>query len=182
MTFRLETTSTFTSNGLEEGRYVTAGEAWRAAALDYLSSDAGLPTEALEHHAEAMQAMSEAGEYEVEDGEVISVIDVSVELDEMIEGSYVPREAIVAYGSNVGYDLDNLSDWLEEVEDAYAGEWDDREDFARETANDLGVLPKDNTDTWPLYCIDWEHAARELFYDYTDAENPSGGIYVFRNI
>lgn len=42
------------------------------------------------------------------------------------------------------------------------------EDYAQELADDLGAIPKDAR--WPLTCIDWEHAARELRYDYTGAD------------
>jgi hypothetical protein len=38
-------------------------------------------------------------------------------------------------------------------------------DYAQELADDIGAL--DKADQWPLTCIDWEQAARELQYDYT---------------
>lgn len=39
------------------------------------------------------------------------------------------------------------------------------EDYARELAEDIGAIPKNST--WPVYCIDWEWAARELRMDYS---------------
>jgi antirestriction protein len=36
--------------------------------------------------------------------------------------------------------------------------------YAQEFAEEIGAMP-DNA--WPLYCIDWEYAARELQHDYT---------------
>ncbi len=42
------------------------------------------------------------------------------------------------------------------------------QNYAQELAEDCGML-KDAT-SWPLTCIDWEQAARELQYDYTSAE------------
>jgi hypothetical protein len=39
------------------------------------------------------------------------------------------------------------------------------EEYAQEFAGDIGAIGKDNQ--WPLYCIDWEKAARELQMDYT---------------
>lgn len=45
------------------------------------------------------------------------------------------------------------------------------ERFAQQLAEDLGQLPED---TWPLSCIDWEQAARELQADYTSVEY--GGV------
>ncbi len=40
-------------------------------------------------------------------------------------------------------------------------EWD----YAQELADDCGMVPSDLS--WPLTCIDWEQAARELQQDYT---------------
>jgi antirestriction protein len=42
------------------------------------------------------------------------------------------------------------------------------EDYARELAEDIGAIPDDAS--WPVTCIDWEQAARELKMDYTSAE------------
>lgn len=38
-------------------------------------------------------------------------------------------------------------------------------DYAKELAIDTGVIREDWS--WPLYCIDWQRAARELQQDYT---------------
>ncbi len=40
--------------------------------------------------------------------------------------------------------------------------------YAQELADDLGLLARDSA--WPYTCIDWERAARELQYDYTQVE------------
>lgn len=42
------------------------------------------------------------------------------------------------------------------------------EDYARELAEDIGAI--DREASWPLYCIDWERAARELQMDYTSLD------------
>ncbi|HTF40867.1 MAG TPA: hypothetical protein VK754_09775 [Propionibacteriaceae bacterium] len=42
------------------------------------------------------------------------------------------------------------------------------EDYARELAEDIGALK--NAMSWPLTCIDWEQAARELQSDYSAVE------------
>lgn len=56
----------------------------------------------------------------------------------------------------------------------YAADWehgetlirdDYFEDYARELAEDIGAI--DRNANWPLNCIDWEQAARELKHDYT---------------
>lgn len=52
------------------------------------------------------------------------------------------------------------------------------EDYARELADDIGAIPKGVS--WPLTCIDWEKAARELQYDYTGAANFDGVTYYYR--
>lgn len=37
--------------------------------------------------------------------------------------------------------------------------------YAQEFAEDIGAIPRDLE--WPMYCIDWEWAARELQHDYS---------------
>ena len=41
-------------------------------------------------------------------------------------------------------------------------------DYAMELADDCGMIP-DNA-AWPMTCIDWDQAARELQMDYSSAE------------
>ena len=40
--------------------------------------------------------------------------------------------------------------------------------YAEELADDCGLIPRDAG--WPLTCIDWEQAARELRYDYSGVD------------
>lgn len=40
----------------------------------------------------------------------------------------------------------------------------DFEEYAQQLAEDIGAISTEHQ--WPLYCIDWEHAARELQHDY----------------
>jgi uncharacterized protein (UPF0335 family) len=40
------------------------------------------------------------------------------------------------------------------------------QNYAQELADDIGAVV-DSSAKWPLYCIDWEYAARELRMDYT---------------
>jgi hypothetical protein len=82
--------------------------------------------------------------------------------------------------------LDALREFREETE-GYSGDtWsdgvffiadDDFEDYAQETAEDTGML--EDANTWPLRCIDWAQAARELQMDYTSA-TIGGREYWFR--
>ena len=64
---------------------------------------------------------------------------------------------------------------LDDIDDAYSGEFDSDEDFAREQADQMGAM--NVTDNWPYNCIDWEFAAKELMYDYSE----HNGHY-FRNL
>jgi hypothetical protein len=60
---------------------------------------------------------------------------------------------------------DSADDWewgVVVVRDSYFQE------YARELADDIGAIP-DNIG-WPLSCIDWNQAARELQMDYTPIE------------
>jgi len=54
----------------------------------------------------------------------------------------------------------------DDIDEAYQGEYSSDEDFAQETAESLGAIDKDAK--WPMNCIDWEYAAKELMYDYSD--------------
>lgn len=42
------------------------------------------------------------------------------------------------------------------------------ETYAEELADDIGAIKRDAA--WPLNCIDWEKAARQLQQDYTDVQ------------
>lgn len=42
------------------------------------------------------------------------------------------------------------------------------QDYAMQLAEDIGAIKGD--ESWPLSCIDWEKAARELKYDYTTVD------------
>jgi len=53
-----------------------------------------------------------------------------------------------------------------DIEEAYNGEYSSNEDFAREMAEQLGAIDKNAQ--WPQNCIDWEYAAKELMYDYSE--------------
>jgi predicted nuclease with TOPRIM domain len=53
----------------------------------------------------------------------------------------------------------------------------DFEEHARDLAEDIGAI--DRNAAWPLYCIDWEWAAKELQMDYSSCEY-RGDTYLFR--
>lgn len=64
--------------------------------------------------------------------------------------------------------------------DRYCGCYSSGEDYAQELAEECGSLPKDLS--WPLTCIDWQGAWRELTFDnYTEERCSSGGVHIFRS-
>lgn len=65
---------------------------------------------------------------------------------------------------NAGIDADvNIAD----IDEAYSGSFTSDEDFAENMAEELGAVDKNAS--WPMTCIDWEQAAKELMYDYTES-------------
>lgn len=91
---------------------------------------------------------------------------------ELAESNKWDVEAVEAYIS-LGIGDDDLSDF----EESYQGQYANDEDFAQSLAEDLGEIPRAGSAHWPLYCIDWEWAARELMMDYSEANG-----YYFRNL
>lgn len=81
------------------------------------------------------------------------------------------EEAVNAY-HKLGIESDK---GLEDFEEAYSGEFDSDEDFARDMAEQTDAIKEDMA--WPYSCIDWEHASRELMYDYSEQDG-----HYFRNI
>jgi antirestriction protein len=55
-----------------------------------------------------------------------------------------------------------------DIDEAYQGKYDSDEDFAEDMAEQLDCMPKNLS--WPLTCIDWERAAKELMYDYSESD------------
>jgi hypothetical protein len=73
-------------------------------------------------------------------------------------------------------ELKSLKALADEAE-GYAADWPYGEtlirdsyfmEYAQELADSIGAI--DNNASWPLTCIDWEQAARELQMDYTSVE------------
>ena len=83
------------------------------------------------------------------------------------EHSWLEAEAVNA-GLDAEVSLDN-------IEEAYSGRFDSDEAFAENLAEEIGAI--DSNATWPHTCIDWEQAARELMWDYTESNS-----YYFRNL
>jgi hypothetical protein len=90
-----------------------------------------------------------------------------------------PPEAVVAWRDNG----EDLAEWdeptRERFEEAYAGVWPSLAAYAEQLAEDCDLIPTNVR--WPMGCIDWKWAARELSYDgYWTAQAPDGEVYVFQ--
>lgn len=75
---------------------------------------------------------------------------------------------VISAGIEAGIDIYNIAE-------AYSGEYRSDEDFAEEMAESCGDYNSREV-KWPYTCIDWEQAAKEIMYDYTEANG-----YYFRN-
>jgi antirestriction protein len=75
---------------------------------------------------------------------------------EAVESSYLDEAVFMA-----AVKLDIPAEMVEEL---YQGEYECDRDFAYSLAEDLGLLQEEVQ--WPYTCVDWDHAARELMYDY----------------
>ena len=88
-------------------------------------------------------------------------------------------EALSDYNGNYGLDVLNAGSYcgvpVDDIDEAYSGQYDSDENFAEDTAEQLGYI--NNNISWPYTCIDWEQAAKELMYDYSE----EGGHY-FRDL
>lgn len=88
--------------------------------------------------------------------ERIEELEDSTDPDDIAE-----RETLEAFAE----DGEQFADWSYGetfIRDSYFTE------YAQELAEDIGAIDRDAQ--WPLYCIDWEHAARDLRVDYSSIE------------
>lgn len=92
--------------------------------------------------------------------------------EEIADEYNLPVAALEAY-EKLG--IENEGDF-DNIEEAYSGEFDSDKDFAMDMAEQTGDFDFKNQ-TWPQYCIDWDHAAKELMMDYSEQD----GFY-FRNL
>lgn len=116
-----------------------------------------------EEHATAIDIDNDEIIFEIDDWGDIPAKYQAIDSDlfeylEFCENSHLDADVIEAA---VYCDID-----LDNIEEAYNGSFEDDEDFAQETAEQLGCIDKDAK--WPMDCIDWEHAAKELMYDYSE--------------
>ena len=71
---------------------------------------------------------------------------------------------------------------VEDFRDCYSGTYDSCTDFAYQLSENVGVMP-DGLMPWPLTCIDWEQAWRDLQIsgEYSADAASSGGVHIFRS-
>ena len=100
----------------------------------------------------------------------------AAELIESIQAEGIDIAAAGAWISFTGQAWD-----LDSFQDSYQGEHDSFREYAEELARELHGEQLDRGLGWPFNCINWEHAARELSYDYHTEEAPGGGVFIFRN-
>lgn len=131
-------------------------------------------------------AINEFDADEVNDGEEITAEDIVVVITDYddVPDDYANETSVWEFAeafAECDQDIDVVEAALEcgvspdDIDEAYNGKYDDDEDFARETAESLGAIDKDAK--WPMDCIDWEQAAKELMYDYMEHNG-----YYFRSL
>lgn len=109
----------------------------------------------------------------------VRIIDSYLENLGITDATELEEFCDIFYSKNNYYDIDvfkaayDAGIPFESIEDSYAGEWDDDEDFIQTLLEDTGDLPKD----LPHYIhIDWESTARDMMIDYTESDG-----HYFRN-
>ena len=86
--------------------------------------------------------------------------------------AWVETGCYIAGGDN----LPSASDF----EERYCGCWDSFEDYATQLAEDIGLI-----DGWPEEAqryFNWEAWTRDLKFDYTVADAPDGGVFIYRSL
>lgn len=71
-------------------------------------------------------------------------------------------------------DLPGIGDFT----DRYCGELSSFEDYARELADDIGLLAGVPEEIANYF--DWRSWTRDLAFDYSTCDNSEGGVFVFR--
>lgn len=94
------------------------------------------------------------------------------------------REDLAEWDQENASELNSLKALADEAE-GYAPDWHHGEtlirysyfkEYAMELADDIGAVPANLA--WPLNCIDWDQAARELQMDYTAVEFDGVTYYI----
>ncbi len=135
-----------------------------------------------EQHTSLKDALSEAREE-------LEAVDKD-DLAEQVEATEAVVEALRELNEWEQENLERLNalkDFCDDL-DSYGGGRQENEtliaeenfaDYAEQLAEDIKPSASIDYSTWPLNCIDWEKAAKDLRYDYTEHEF-QGTTYLFR--
>lgn len=99
--------------------------------------------------------------------DVIDVRDIIARFEELEESGdceLSELRKLLAELEGTGGDEQWRGDWypVTLIRDSYF------KSYAQDLAEDIGAIDRDSK--WPHNCIDWDHAARELQYDYTGVD------------
>ncbi len=141
-----------------------------------------LDTRDLNKRKEELESLRDALEEARKELADISLTLTGDEAEEAIEEAQEAVDSSLAdFGDDEAEELAELEELESQISDWRYGETmipvDDFEEYARELAEDIGAINRDAS--WPLYCIDWEKAAKELAMDYTEVEY-LGTLYYIR--
>lgn len=98
--------------------------------------------------------------------------DERIDSRDLIETAEAIRADVLG-GESIDEDQVAILEAIDALEAEGIDEWeygtsfiraDTFEEYAREVAEDIGAISADAQ--WPIYCIDWEQAARDLAMDY----------------
>ena len=92
------------------------------------------------------------------------------------------RAALYAWVASGDYSAEGTGDLpcTSDFQDRYCGAWDSFREYAEQLADDIGLL--DSAPEEIARYFDWSAWTRDLAFDYTTADNPEGGVFVFRSI
>ena len=74
-------------------------------------------------------------------------------------------EIIEAFADLGNYNLEEIDEFFEALEESYSGKFDSDVNFAMDLHEQTG---EQISDSWPHSCIDWDRAARDLMFDYCE--------------
>ena len=125
---------------------------------------------------EELEGEREALQLEIDDAEVqwLKTEAGTDEAHAVVDRRQAAYVALDAWTASDDADELRILKALADEASGYAADWTHGEtlirdsyfkDYAMELADDIGAI--DNNASWPLTCIDWDQAARELQMDYS---------------
>ena len=90
------------------------------------------------------------------------------------------RAAVFAWVQSGDYIAEGTGDLpsIPDFEERYCGQWSDFDEYARNLADESGLL--DGIPEEIERYFDWDSWIRDLHFDYTECDDPEGGVFVFR--